>query len=502
MKKQSFITGAFLLAAATALGKVFSAIFKIPLDRFFLHADGMATFNGVYNIYMFFFAVATAGIPLAISRMIAASESRDEENRIISTATTFIAVFMGIFAVAIFVFADAIASFIGMSECAYSFRVMAPALIFCAVTATLRGYFQGKMSMLPSALGQVADSFGRFFLGLIMAFAFSAFPIGIKSAGAMAGVPFGAFLSALVLIIGAKRARLHIKPDFSPTLLKKLLFLALPITLTASMHAVFNMADTISVVPFLTYLGHDSAQSSFGCLSRAAMLYALPVSISTSVAASVLPAVADSEKTGNTKKLSQDVSLAIRLVLLISVPCTAGFMAIPKGVLYLLFENSRDYMTLSLIALSATFLSVAEVFACILQGMEKTRPTVIAAVCAVGAKVVLNYAFMLLWGVNGAALSTTVSYLVFAIILFVFILKHTQIRLGFAPMVIKPLFCGALCFLAAYFASPYVGPAMVIAIAALVYIPSVFLVKLVTLDEINQIFSGHKIEGQTDKNPV
>ncbi len=502
MKKQSFITGAFLLAAATALGKVFSAIFKIPLDRFFLHADGMATFNGVYNIYMFFFAVATAGIPLAISRMIASCTSEDEENRIISTSTTFTTAFMGIFAFLIFIFADAIASFIGMPECASSFRVMAPALIFCAFTATLRGYFQGKMSMLPSALGQVTDSFGRFSLGLIMAFAFSAFPIGIKSAGAMAGVPFGAFLSALVLVIGAKKAHLHIKPDFSPALLKKLLLLALPITLTASMHAVFNMADTVSVVPFLTYLGYDSAQSSFGCLSRAAMLYALPVSISTSVAASVLPAVADSEKTGNAKKLAQDVSLAIRLVLLISVPCSAGFMAIPKGVLHVLFENSSDYMTLSLIALSAVFLSVAEVFSCILQGMGKTRPTVIASICAVGTKVVFNYVFMFLWGVNGAALSTTVSYLVFTAILLFFIFKHTSIRLGFVPMVLKPLFCGALCFLTAYFASLYISPVMVILVAALVYIPSVFCVKLVTIDEINQIFSGHKMEGQTNENPV
>ncbi|MBQ8002832.1 MAG: polysaccharide biosynthesis C-terminal domain-containing protein, partial [Clostridia bacterium] len=406
------------------------------------------------------------------------------------------------FSVLIFIFADVIAQLIAIPEASLAFRVMSPALMFCGITATLRGFFQGRMNMLPSALSQVSDSFGRFFAGIIMAFAFSSFPLSIRSAGAISGVPFGALLSALILIVAAIKSDIKFNFGFSVDVLKKLLFLSIPITLTSSMHAVFNMLDTVSVVPFLSYMGVAEAQSSFGCLSRAAMLYALPVSISTAVAASVLPAVTDSSKANNSDKLNSDVSMAIRLVLIISVPCSAGFMAIPQGVLNVLFENSRDYMTLRLIGLSAVFLSVGLVFASILQGVGKIRQSVMSALFAIVTKIVLNFSLMYIWGINGTALSTTLSYFVFMATLLFFTLKATSIRPKVTQHVIKPLFCGLLCFFAALASAPFVPAVAVIAIAAIVYIPSVFLTRLVTLGELNQIFSAHKIEGDSAKNPV
>lgn len=502
MKKQSFITGAFLLAVATGLGKIFSAIFKIPLDRFFLHAEGMAVFNGAYNVYMFFFAAATAGIPLAISRMVAAADTKKQEDGIISTALIFTFVSLCLAGLVIFTFADSIAAFIGMEDSSPAFRVMAPALIFCGITAALRGYFQGKMTMFPSALSQIVDSFGRLIAGFIMAYMLLSFPLRFTCAGAISGVPFGAFLSALILIIAAKKSGVHITFAFSPKLLKSLLFLAVPITLTASLHPIFNMADTLSVVPMLKAISASAPQNAFGCLSRSAMLYALPVSIATAVAASVLPAVAEGTKCGNVKGINRDASMALRLTLALSVPCAAGFMAIPRGILNFLFENSSNYHTLVFIAMSAVFLSLAEVIACILQGMGKTACTVISAAVAIGAKIVFNVLFVYLWGINGAAISTSLSYLLFMLLLLVFILKDTPVKFSFVVHFVKPFICGALCFGSAYIASMHVSTFFSIIIAAVVYIPSVFLTGLLKFDELNQIFSGHKIEYNQDKNPV
>lgn len=494
MKKQSFITGAFLLAAATGLGKIFSAIFKIPLDRLFLHADGMAIFNGAYNIYMFFFSAATAGVPLAISQRIAFSDTKDEEESVVSTALIFTCLSLFAAAFAIFVFAEPIAAFIGMEDCTLPLRVMSPALVFCGITATLRGYFQGKMNMYPSALSQVSDSFGRLLIGFFMAYFLSALPLSMVCAGAIGGVPFGAFLSALILIAAAKKSHLHIRLHFSVKQLKKLLTAAIPITITASLHPIFNLSDTLSVVPTLKAAGFLNPQNAFGCLSRSATLYALPVSIATAVAASVLPAVAEYTKTSNVKALNRDASMATRLALVISVPCAAGFMAISKGILNFLFENSSNYLTLVFIAVSAVFLSVGEVMACILQGAGKIRCTVIAASVAIAAKLGFNILFMHVWGVNGAAAATSLSYLVFLLILLVFIKTSTAIRLSLTAHLVKPLFCGMLCFTAAYLASLKLSTFLSIIIAAIVYIPAVFLTRLVEIGEINQIFSGHKIE--------
>lgn len=495
MKKHTFITGAFLLAVATGLGKIFSAIFKIPLDRFFLHEEGMAIFNGAYNIYMFFYAAATAGIPLALSRIVASSASKNEEDTAVSTTLAFTFTLLFSAGVIIFVFADVIAAFIGMEESAPAIRVMAPALIFCAVTATLKGYFQGKMIMLPAALSQVSDSFGRLFAGFIMAYVLLNAPITSTAAGAISGVPFGAALSALILIVAAKKVSLHISFKFSKAVLKELLFLAVPITLTASMHSVFNMVDTVTVVPFLSFLKNPEAQRAFGCLSRAAMLYALPVSIATAVATSALPAVAESTKTGDTSALNRDASMAIRLALAISLPCAAGFMAIPKGIITLLFNSSSYYHTLTGIALSAIFLSLGEVLACILQGMGKTKYTVIAAAISIEAKLFFNCIFMYLWGINGAAIATSLSYAVFTLLLLVFTKRNTDVTFSLINHMAKPLICGVLCFAAAFISGKFLHPFFVIIIAAVVYIPSIFFTGFIHTDEIGQIFSGHKIEG-------
>ena len=227
--------------------------------------------------------------------------------------------------------------------------------------------------MYPSALSQVSDSFGRLFMGFTLAYLLLGSPIGTISAGAIGGVPFGAFLSALILMIWAKKSGLHIRLRFSPGRLKKLLTVAIPITITASLHPIFNLADTLSVVPTLKAIGFFAPQNAFGCLSRSATLYALPVSIATAVAASVLPAVAEYTKKQDVTSLNRDASMATRLALVISVPCAAGFMAISKGILNFLFENSSNYLTLVFIALSAVFLSVGEVMACILQGAGKIR---------------------------------------------------------------------------------------------------------------------------------
>lgn len=493
MKKQSFITGAFLLAAATGLGKIFSAIFKIPLDSLFLHAEGMAIFNGSYNIYMFFFAVATAGLPLAISQLVASSDEEEGE-RIVSTSLIFTTASLFAFSLAIFIFATPIATATGMPECALSLRVMAPAITLCGITASLRGYFQGKMNMTPSALGQVTDSLGRLIAGFTGAYLLMGKPLEVISAGAISGTTVGALISASVLIISLKKSHLKIRPAFSSVYLKRLLVVAIPITITASLHPIFNLADTLTVVPLLKMAGAKEAQSAFGCLSRSAMLYALPVSIATAVAASALPAVAEHAKRGDTASLNRDASLAVRFALAISVPCTAGFMAIHSGIFGFLFQSTENSSTLVCIALSAVFLSLGEVLSCILQGYGKIKCTVISAVIATGFKLALNLVLVRLGHINGAAVATSVAYLLFLALLLVFLKVHTPVRLSFTAHLLKPLLCGVLCFMAAYVSSLYFSTLAVIIIAALVYVPAIFITGMVKYDEINQIFSGHKIE--------
>ena len=489
MKKQSFAAGAALLALAIGLGKIFSAVFKIPLDRLFLQAEGMAIFNSAYNVYTLFFAVATAGIPMAVSSLIAASHSRDEENTVLSTALIFTESVLVVAFFIIFVFSEKIAHLTGIPDASLSFKVMAPALIFCGITASFRGFFQGKRIMTPSALSQVSDSFGRLLVGFILVYVFSRAPLKVSSAAAMCGIPFGAMLSALILVVTFILSGERLKFSFSSDIVKKILFLAMPITLTSSLHPLFNMADTLTVVPILNSFS-SLAQAAFGHLSRAATLYALPVSIATAVSSSILPAISENLKNNNYSAVNYESSLAVKLAIVISAPCAAGFMAISGGILNLLYDNAVNYQALIFIAPSAIFASVGSVLSCILQGFNKTKYTVISAIFACGTKIVINLALIPVMGVWGAALSTSVSYIVFTLSLLVFLSRCTSVTFSPFELVLKPALCAFLCFITAFIASFWLHTVLSILLAAVVYIPLVFITSFITPKEFKQIFGG------------
>lgn len=490
MKKQSFIKGAFLLALATGLGKIFSAIFKIPLDRFFLHAEGMAIFNAAYNMYMFFFAVTGTGLPLAISRMIASCKTREEENTVLSTSSLLILGLLGISATGIFAFAPTIASLTGIPEATECFRIMAPALILCGITATLKGYFQGKMAMTAPALSQSLDSFGRLICGFTMSYILLGTDLPRIAQGATWGVPFGALLSAGVLLIAFAKSKTHLTISFSKNAAKTLILLALPITLTTSLHPIFNMIDTMAVVPTLTYSGFDAPHAAFGSLGRSAMLYNLPVSIATAVAASALPSVAENLKNRDSKKLFENASLALRLTLAVSLPCAAGFLAVPEGIFNFLFDSTLNCETLMLIAPSAVLLSAGSALCCILQGVGKTRYTLVSAVLAIISKIALTPLLVSKFGINGAAAATSTAYLVFALSLVIFLLRHTSLRFSLTDWGTKPFLCALVCYTTAVLSSHYFPIYVSIIIAAICYISTMFISHFIHIDEIKQIFAG------------
>ncbi len=425
MSKRSFAGGAAILAAAVALSKVLSAVFKIPLDRVFLHAEGMAVFNGAYNIYMFFFTIATAGFPLALSKLVASSKNDDERAEAFHTAFVFIETLLILCGIAIFAFAEPIAALIGIPECAPALKVMSPALIFLGVTAALRGLFQGDVDMTPSAAAQVSDAFGRCVVGFALAFVLMGAGIGKTAAAAMCGIPFGALLSAVILaVFYAKRGRLK-RAAFSATKLKQLIFIAIPVTLTSTAYPFFNMVDTVSVVPLLA--GGDK-MTAFGCLTRAATLYALPVSLTSAVSAGILPAIARSDTQKNSETKSRDAFFALKLALLISAPCMAGFLAVPKPILNLLYDNADFAFLLRVIAPSAVFAGGMGVAAAILQGAGKSGATAGVFALSLIAKLLLNIVLIPTFGIGGAAAATSIAYLLCALALLIMIFKMTDIR--------------------------------------------------------------------------
>ena len=285
-KNNSFVKGALILGIASLIVKLIGAGFKIPMTNL-IGDDGMGLFNGGYQIYTFMFIVATAGFPVAISKMVSESLARDDERdakRVFQTAFSLLFVIGIVGSVVLFAFAGPFARAVGMPDAELGIKAISPAIFFVSMASALRGYFQGRQNMYPTALSEVIESTGKLVIGLLAAGFFMSMTVNTgapnlidmaagviqsshlktvyASAGAILGVTAGTFMSAALLItiyictaIAAKRHGEKLAPSVTAaqklrprkTILKDLVLIAIPITIGASVSSLTTLIDMSTI---------------------------------------------------------------------------------------------------------------------------------------------------------------------------------------------------------------------------------------------------------------
>ena len=197
-KKQNYLHGAAIMVGTTVIVKIAAFFYKLPLGSMKLLGDeGFAHFMVAYNIYSFFLTLATAGFPVALSRMISEADTLDrpaQVQRIFRTAAGTLAAIGGFFTLMMLLFNRQLAVMMGNADAAPSILALAPAVVIVCLTSAYRGYCQGRGNMIPTAFGQVIEEVGKLVVGLTLAFLLirAHKPLPLASAGAIFGVTAGA----------------------------------------------------------------------------------------------------------------------------------------------------------------------------------------------------------------------------------------------------------------------------------------------------------------------
>ena len=153
-KKQTFLQGAIILIVANMLVKVIGALFKIPLQHLLLD-EGMGVFNVAYQFYTAMFVISTAGVPVALSKMISESYTlgRNREIRSVVRIAGLVFITLGALCSAFLFFgASWLGDLIKNPAAVLSMKAVAPSVFFVACISVVRGYYQGKSNMLPTAM--------------------------------------------------------------------------------------------------------------------------------------------------------------------------------------------------------------------------------------------------------------------------------------------------------------------------------------------------------------
>ena len=204
MSGKSFVKGALVLSAAGILAKCLGALYRIPFG-YIASEDCLALYSMVYPIYNLLMALSTAGIPLALSKLVAEYEEQGRSGmsmRVLKLSLLMlsgIGVCIGVF---IFINAEWLATHVFPDErVAWSLRAIAPAMIFSCMQAVFRGYFQGLQQMVPTALSQITEQFVR--VGGIFVALFALMPYGddVVAAGASAGASIGGGIALLLMLV-------------------------------------------------------------------------------------------------------------------------------------------------------------------------------------------------------------------------------------------------------------------------------------------------------------
>ena len=342
-KRQSFMEGALILMVAGFLVKVIGAIFKIPLYNV-IGGKAMAYFTVGYDVYVWMYVITTAGLPVAISRMVSESNARGRYNnaqRILYVAFSAFLV-LGVAGCCILFFgADTLAGFMKNPSAAPAIRVIAPAILFEIVMSSYRGYFQGNHNMLPTAISQIIVAIVKLGGGIVAAnYVLSlglpedqALPLA--AAAAISGVTLGTLLGAAYLMV----RKLFFKPNKLSNLpesravepygelLRRLIMITVPIAIGSMVSSVSNLVDTALIMSRLldgAGFSQSAAETVFGTYSgMTRTMFNLPSALIIPIGVSVIPAIAEKFIQAKKQEASEILASSLRVATLMAMP--AGF---------------------------------------------------------------------------------------------------------------------------------------------------------------------------------
>lgn len=462
--KKHMFTGAAVLLVGSVVAKMLGALYRIPLTNI-LGAEGMGMYQLVFPVYALFMVLATAGIPTSLSRTVAEKRALGENTKKYFSVAMCALLVLGIaFGLLMGALSDVLATRQGNSGTRFGFLIIAPAITFVCVISGFRGYFQGQMYMLPTALSNVVEQVVKLAVGIGASYALAKRGVIYAVCGALFGVTVSEIVTAAYMGVtyffrskkekreqlvarvslqerdlqsgsendvlqGETRARGDKNRDnvvarsikkarferVSRGELKGMLKVALPIAAVAALMPLANFFDSIIIVNMLEAFGlkQSVATAQYGIISGPVnSLINMPVVAIMSLAVAVVPSVSASRATRDIDGVMLKSSLCVRLAYLLGIAFAFYLAVFARNVIGALYPALSEQNTvvavnvLRITAANVVFLSVMQIYVSLLQAVDKTKYAVFSLIASIIVKIVLDVVLTRYIGINGAAIAS------------------------------------------------------------------------------------------------
>lgn len=538
VKGQNYMHGAAILTVGVIVMKLLGFIYKIPLGNI-LGDEGYSMFLSAYNIYNVFFALATAGLPVALSRLVAEADAngrvKQEEKTFRVAQRTFFVIGL-VFALILFLFPDWLAAtYLENPDAAPGIRAMAPAILLVCLVSAYRGYCQGNGNMIPTTIDEVLEVLFKVISGLILASVAMNRGLGrpTASAGAILGVSIGSVVSLLYMVFYKRRnydrlsapysAGIH-DPNDTPdddelvdstgTIIKNILSIGVPIAFGACIMAILNSVDSklcMNRLQSAAGFSYYEAKVLYGVYGKAQTLFNLPAAFITPLTVAIVPAISGAiakRASSDAAKIGED---SMRISAVIGMPMGVGLTVLSEPIMNVLYPNSNAAGPglLAVMGLASFFVCVVLMENAILQASGKEKLTMITMVVGGLVKILVNWFLVAQRDINiyGAPIGTLVSYITMTVLNYVFMcaaLDESPRPLKiFARPLISSLLMGASAWAVYGLGSKLLSTAdwkrtaacMLLAViaAVVVYVVSVVTLRAITNEDMQLIPGGEKI---------
>lgn len=475
-KTKSIIGGMTVLGLAGVICKLVGVLFSIPL-QWMIGMKGLGVYNAVFPTYNLLLTISSAGLPVAVSRLVAHSLARDNPSgakQVFRVALTLLTILGCIATLIIFSFSAYLAgTVVEIPESLLGFQVIAPCVALVCMLSAFRGFMQGQQNMTPTAVSQLIEQVGKVAIALPLAWLGSVMGAGIDAetaavntyaaaygaAGALLGTTIAeaaAFLYMVILYF-RRKADFDQKPQLCAdpaekdgSIARQLLGISIPITIGACIVPLSQFIDSAMLMDRLQMAGHarDAAQELYGLFTGTVIrIINIPTALALAVSMSLVPAISSARAVGDQEGVRKQSDLGLRFAFLIGLPCSIGMSVLAEAVMRFLYQETTAEghlitggQLLTVSSLTIVLFTVVQATTSILQGLGKQRIPMYTLIAGVVCKIVLNYVLVGLPGVgiHGAPIASIVCYTVSLVPNMYYVMKYGGVRFNLMGWIVRP----------------------------------------------------------------
>lgn len=534
VKKESFMQGVIVLMFSQVLIKLLGLVYRLYLTNKEGFGDkGNAIYGAGYQIYALLLSISSIGVPNAVAKLIAERLSLGDNkgaHRIFKIAFVTFG-FIGICGTLLLLFgARSIANMTGMPDAEMTLVALSPSIFFVAIMSVIRGFFNGRSKIKVTANSQTLEQVFKTVFTIVIVEIISVLSgcnTKLMAAGANLATTLaivGSFIYLLAYYNIHKQEKLetsefvdsrNISRNKSNSIMgksvlqivKSILWVSIPISISSILVSINKNIDSFTVVNLLKdVVGQDNATNQYGILNKIETLTSLPLSFNVAFATALVPAITAARTKGEMNQGVKRISFSLLTTIVIVLPCVIGMIIFADPILKLVAPNAPDGAWIFQVCVVATiFTAMEQTINGALQGLGKVFIPAAALFIGVLVKLILNLILIpnthLLGGAAGAAFATDVCHIIAFAIVFSVLRGTINLKMSFSKMIVKPIVASVMMGIVSYSAYillngiivPKMATIIAIVVAAIVYVLSIFVLKVFSEEDILMLPFGKKI---------